>query len=123
MTFADCPAMPLLPLFFAYGHRMKKVKNRLVEPGDPPPESLVRALSRIFEEQRGSSVLINYRRLRAHGYRGDPVRAGLYIEEALALGFPDPLNRGVWKLKRVGRNGNRKKYYAVLRRARGVSAG
>jgi hypothetical protein len=100
---------------------MKKAKNRLVEPGDPPPEDLVRALTGIFEEQRGSSVLINYRRLRSHGYRGDPVRASLYIEEVLAQGFSDPLNRGVWRLKRVGRNGNRKKYYVELRR--GVSAG
>jgi hypothetical protein len=99
---------------------MKKVKNRFVEPGDPPPEDLVAALTRIFEEQRGSSVLINYRRLRSHGYRGDPVRASL-IEQVLAQGFPDPLNRGVWMLKGVRRNGNRKKYYAELRR--GVSSG
>jgi hypothetical protein len=100
---------------------MKKVKNRFAEPGDPPPEDLVLALTRIFEEQRGSSVLINYRRLRAHGYRGDPVRTNAYLEDVLRNGFPDPLNRGIWRLKRIGRNGNRKKYYAELRH--GVSAG
>lgn len=116
MTFADCQAIPLLPPFFAYSHRMKSRMGGRVLQLDDPPEDLVAALLRILAEQRGNEVLINYRRLRKAGYRGDPVRASMYLEDMLRSGFSDPLDRGVWRVKRVGRNGNRKKYYLALER-------
>jgi hypothetical protein len=94
---------------------MKKAANRVLQPGDPP-EDLVAALSRILAEQHGTAVLVNYRRLRKVGYRGDPVRANAHLEDMLRNGFPDPLNRGVWRLLRCSRNGNRKKYYVALER-------
>jgi hypothetical protein len=95
-----------------------RMRSRVLQLDDPP-EDLVAALLRILAEQRGSEVLVNYRRLRKAGYRGDPVHASMYLDSALAAGFPDPLDRGVWRVKRVGRNGNRKKYYLTLEKGKG----
>jgi hypothetical protein len=91
---------------------MKKTVNRVIEPD--PPSDLISALVKVFLSQHGTAVLLNYRRLRRAGYRGDPVRASMYLDSALTAGFPDPLNRGVWRVERVERNGNRKKYYLIL---------
>jgi hypothetical protein len=84
-----------------------------------PPEQLLRALSSILSQQCGTEALISYRRLRAHGYRGEPARTAALVEALFRAGFPDPLGRGTWKLDRVYRNGHRKKFYAVLQRADG----
>ena len=84
-----------------------------------PPEQLLRALSSILSQQYGTEALISYRRLRAHGYRGEPARTSFLVEALLARGFPDPLGRGVWRLDRVHRSGHKKKFYAVLVRGDG----
>jgi len=84
-----------------------------------PPEQLLGALSSILSQHLGTEALVTYRRLRAHGYRGEPARTSALVEALLRKGFPDPLGRGVWKLDRVHRNGHRKKFYAVLVREGG----
>ena len=106
--------MPLLPPFFAYSHRMKSRALHLQRDAEPP-ESLVRALARIFSEQLGSEVMLSCRRLRKAGFTGTSAQLGEHIRRLLGGdGFPDPLGRGVWRLRREGRNGNRRKYYVVL---------
>ena len=116
MTFAYRQRSPYYHPLFAYS-RMKKTVNRVIEPN--PPGDLVSALVKVFLSQRGTLVLLNYRRLKRAGYRGDPVRTNAYLEDVLRSGFPDPLGRGVWRLLRRSHNGNRKKYYVALEQGGG----
>lgn len=83
-----------------------------------PPAELIRALERVLAEQRGNEVLINSRRLKRVGFNDNPARVNKLVEELLRNGFRDPWGRGVWVLDRVAKNGNRKKFFAVLRRGK-----
>jgi hypothetical protein len=99
-------------LFFVYN----RMKNKGLWPKVVPPAELVRALERVLAGQRGNEVLINHSKLKRAGFSGNPARVNELVEELLRNGFQDPRGRGVWVLDRVARNGNRKKFFAVLRR-------
>jgi len=64
--------------------------------------------------------MLNYKRLRKAGFTGTSALLGEQIRWLLGGdGFPDPLGRGVWRLRRESKNGNKRKYYAVLVRGGG----
>ena len=59
--------------------------------------------------------MLSCKRLKKAGFTGTSARLGEHIRELLGGdGFPDPLGRGVWRLKRESRNGSKRKYFAVL---------
>ena len=81
---------------------------------------ILRVLGRVLAEQQGTGVLITLRKLAQAGLRYRmPTVVSPLLEQLLREGVPDPLGRGVWRLRYVRRNGNRKRYYLSLRRGTG----
>jgi hypothetical protein len=92
------------------------MRNKGLQPKGLTPAELVRALERMLAEQRGNEVLVTPRRLKRMGFNENPARVNKLVEELLRNGFRDPRGRGIWVLDRVVKNGNRKKFFAVLER-------
>jgi len=81
---------------------------------------ILNALNKVLSEQRGSGALITLNKLVRAGLRYRmPTAVSPLLEQLLREGVPDPLGRGVWRLRYVRRNGNRKRYYLSLRRGTG----
>jgi len=81
---------------------------------------ILSALNKVLSEQMGSGALITLNKLVRAGLRYRmPTVVSPLLEQLLREGVPDPLGRGVWRLRYVRRNGNRKRYYLSLRRGTG----
>jgi hypothetical protein len=79
---------------------------------------ILSALGRVLAEQQGTGALLSFRKLVRAGLRYRmPTVVSPLLEQLLKAGVPDPLGRGVWRLRYVRRNGNRKRYYLSLRGA------